>query len=70
MADIGKMGGNAFTPLDRLSDLSNEQQMASVENHPAFGFKCNLIRLIASLVYRHKENQDKVRNGIVFSHNF
>lgn len=61
ITDIGKMGGNAFTPLNRFSDLSDEQQMANAENHPAFGFKCDLIRLIASLVYRHKDNQDQVR---------
>lgn len=61
ISDIGKMGGNAFTPLDRLSDLSNEEQMARAEGHPAFGFKCDLIRLIASLVYRNSANQDLVR---------
>ncbi|XP_042232406.1 ataxin-10-like isoform X2 [Homarus americanus] len=67
MTDIGKMGGNAFTPLNQLSDLTDEEQMATAETHPAFGFKCDLIRLIASLVYRHKDNQDQVRemNGIL-----
>lgn len=61
MTDIGKLGGNAFTPLDRFSDLSDEEKMASAKTHPAFGFKCDLIRLIASLVYRHRDNQDQIR---------
>ncbi|XP_045620243.1 ataxin-10 [Procambarus clarkii] len=61
ITDMGKLGGNVFTPLSRLSDLTDEQQMANAENHPAFGFKCDLIRLIASLVYRHKGNQDQIR---------
>ncbi|XP_037784020.1 ataxin-10-like [Penaeus monodon] len=61
MNDIGKVGGNAFTPIDRMVDLSDEEIMENAASHPAFGFKCDLIRLIASLVYRHRANQDQVR---------
>lgn len=60
MNDIGKVGGNAFTPIDRMVDLSDEEIMENAASHPAFGFKCDLIRLIASLVYRHRANQDQV----------
>lgn len=38
--------------------------MARAEGHPAFGFKCDLIRLIASLVYRNPANQDLVREWV------
>ncbi|XP_063606784.1 ataxin-10-like [Penaeus indicus] len=61
MNDIGKVGDNAFTPIDRMVDLSDEEIMENAASHPAFGFKCDLIRLIAGLVYRHKVNQDQVR---------
>lgn len=61
MHEIGKMGGNAFTPLDRFTDLDDEAQMSQAEQHPAFGFKCDLIRLIASLVHLNSSNQDLVR---------
>lgn len=61
MNDIGKVGDNAFTPIDRMVDLSDEEVMENASSHPAFGFKCDLIRLIASFVYRHKANQDQVR---------
>lgn len=61
MSDIGKMGDNAFTPLGRFSDLNDEEQMMQAKQHPAFGFKCDLIRLIASLVYLNPANQDLVR---------
>lgn len=61
MHEIGKMGSNAFTPLDRFTDLDDEAQMSQAEQHPAFGFKCDLIRLIASLVHLNSPNQDLVR---------
>ncbi|XP_045118527.1 ataxin-10-like [Portunus trituberculatus] len=61
MHEIGKMGGNAFTPLDRFTDLDDKERMSEVEQHPAFGFKCDLIRLIASLVHLNSSNQDLVR---------
>lgn len=60
MSDIGKVGGNAFTPIDQMADLDDKETMESAASHPAFGFKCDLIRLIASLAYRHKANQDQV----------
>ena len=60
MHEIGKMGGNAFTPLDRFTDLDDEARMSQAEQHPAFGFKCDLIRLIASLVHLSSSNQDLV----------
>ncbi|XP_076067894.1 ataxin-10 [Oratosquilla oratoria] len=56
--DIGESGNNAFTPLSSAEVNITE---GDINAHPAFGFKCDLIRLIASLVYRNTENQDKVR---------
>ena len=49
------MEGNANRP----SDMRNEDNERGTPN-PAFGFKSDIIRLIASLVYRHKDNQDQV----------
>ncbi|XP_066985379.1 ataxin-10 [Macrobrachium rosenbergii] len=60
MNEIGNVEGNEFSRMS-LDDLADEQK-AKAENHPAYGFKRDLIRLIASLVYRHKANQDQVRD--------
>ncbi|RXG57233.1 Ataxin-10 [Armadillidium vulgare] len=51
----------------RYSGLSEAAVMEEIKSHPMYGFKCNLIRLLASLVYQHKVNQDTVRelNGIL-----
>lgn len=65
MKDIGSVGKNGFSCLG-LDDVADKAQLDEIETHPAYGFKCDLIRLIASLVYRHKINQDQVRemNGV------
>ncbi|XP_068240241.1 ataxin-10 [Palaemon carinicauda] len=65
MNEIGNIEGNEFSRMS-LDHMAGEQRI-KVENHPAYGFKRDLIRLIASLVYRHRENQDQVRdlNGII-----
>lgn len=46
----------------RYSGLSEAAVMEEIKSHPMYGFKCNLIRLLASLVYQHKVNQDTVSN--------
>ncbi|CAL4126200.1 unnamed protein product, partial [Meganyctiphanes norvegica] len=63
ISEIGKVGNNEFTPIQELSLVDDEV----VKNHPIFGFKSDLIRLIASLVYQNKVNQNQVReiNGIL-----
>ncbi|XP_050414628.2 ataxin-10 isoform X2 [Patella vulgata] len=54
--EIGKKGTNHFNAVDKMSELENVDS-----NHPVYGLKRDLIRLIANMVNKHKDNQDKVR---------
>ncbi|KAK7084113.1 hypothetical protein SK128_009820 [Halocaridina rubra] len=58
--DIGGVEENGFSRLG-LDELPDEEKLVEAETHPAYGFKRDMIRLIANLVYRHKANQDTVR---------
>lgn len=72
---VGKESNNCFTPLQKLSDLAlntkndccNEAEdpnnhvcKGKIQNHPAFGFKASLIRVIGNLVHKHEKNQNLV----------
>uniref|UniRef100_A0A0C9QBP4 Ataxin-10 n=1 Tax=Fopius arisanus TaxID=64838 RepID=A0A0C9QBP4_9HYME len=67
----GKEKNNYFTPAQKLSDIvpnsSKPDDTASddtedIRNHPAFGFKAGLIRLIGNLIYKHRANQNTLRD--------
>ncbi|OXU26224.1 hypothetical protein TSAR_015649 [Trichomalopsis sarcophagae] len=75
---VGKDTNNCFTPLQKLSDLAlhtkadccNEAEdpnnhvcKEKIQNHPAFGFKASLIRVIGNLVHKHEKNQNLVREN-------
>lgn len=59
----GQAGDNDFSPIHKLSELniSDKGVETQVEQHPAFGFKACLVRMIGNLCWRHRENQDQVR---------
>lgn len=57
---LGKSGDNSFSIIQKLSDLSLKGGNKEVQEHPAFGFKGNLIRLVGNLSYKHEANQDQV----------
>ena len=52
----GSKPGSMFAPISRLS----EQGSVPTGNHPAHGFKRDLIRLIANMTYQNQTNQDLV----------
>ncbi|XP_012941244.1 ataxin-10 [Aplysia californica] len=54
--DIGKSGDNVFTKVEKASGLD-----AIDPHHPVFGLKKDLIRLVANMAFRHKDNQDLIR---------
>lgn len=64
----GKEADNCFTPVQKLSEIApstshstkNATTDKNIQNHPGFGFKAALIRLIGNLVFRNKKNQDMV----------
>ncbi|XP_046662176.1 ataxin-10 [Homalodisca vitripennis] len=49
----GKEQNNCFSTVPKLSEADDKLQ-----NHPAFGFKANLVRVLGNLCWKHKENQD------------
>ncbi|XP_063238575.1 ataxin-10 [Bacillus rossius redtenbacheri] len=61
MHGLGRSGDNCFAPVRKLSELTVSSRSADVEEHPAFGFKAGLVRLLANLCWRNRANQDRVR---------
>lgn len=60
VTEIGKAeGGNIFSSAQRLSDVNIDKE--KVQEHPIFGFKASLIRLLGNLCHHHKNNQNQVR---------
>ncbi|KAK3919013.1 Ataxin-10 [Frankliniella fusca] len=59
----GQAGDNDFSPIHKLSELNLSEKgvESKIEQHPAFGFKACLVRLLGNLCWRHRENQDQVR---------
>ncbi|KAE8746627.1 hypothetical protein FOCC_FOCC006611 [Frankliniella occidentalis] len=59
----GQAGDSDFSPIHKLSELNLSEKgvESKIEQHPAFGFKACLVRLLGNLCWRHRENQDQVR---------
>ena len=60
---IGREDRNEFSEMCKLSDVTATP--TDVTEHPVFGLKSNIIRLLANAVHQHKSNQDLVRPGFV-----
>ncbi|KAL3852882.1 hypothetical protein ACJMK2_016489 [Sinanodonta woodiana] len=54
--ELGKEGDNSFSAVEKMS----QNHLVDVQ-HPSFGLKKDLIRLIGNLAYKNTANQDKVR---------
>lgn len=59
MHDLGKDGTNSFTPIQKLAEFTGEDGI--VYDHPAFGFKANMIRIIGNMCWREKDFQEEMR---------
>jgi len=53
--------GGMFGPKPKLDDVRDEGGRMSSD--PVFGFKRDLVRLLANLCYQHKDNQEEVREN-------
>lgn len=53
---LGKSSENCFTPIPKLSDVGSQQ----LSEHPAFGFKADLIRFIGNMCWKRSEMQNLV----------
>lgn len=60
----GKEQNNCFTPVAKLADSSDQ-----LNQHPAFQFKANLVRMLGNLCYKHQENQDLVSESTILLSN-
>ncbi|XP_021941723.1 ataxin-10 isoform X2 [Zootermopsis nevadensis] len=59
MHNLGKMGQNNFSAVQKLADLSSFTQSSNIHEHPAFGFKSCLVQMLGNLCWRHPENQNQ-----------
>lgn len=55
---VGRGSDNAFSVRQDITGTSQEAELAS---EPGYGFKRNMVQLIGNMCFRHKRNQDKVR---------
>ena len=55
MRMIGQQGDNTFTSLAKVSESGTVDPQ-----HPVFGLKKDLIRLLANMAHKNKQNQDMV----------
>lgn len=53
---LGKISENCFTPVQKLSEIGNQE----LREHPAFGFKADLIRFLGNMCWRSVEMQNLV----------
>lgn len=56
----GKEGVSSHTPISKMSELTSMNKSGDVEDDPTYGFKANLIRLIANLCWNHHKNKTLV----------
>lgn len=55
---LGKATENNFTMIQKLSAVTDPSD--NVKDHPAFGFKALLIRILGNMCWKNKMNQDEV----------
>lgn len=53
---LGKVADNCFTPVEKLSEFGKSE----LNEHPAFGFKADLVRLIGNMCWKNVELQNLV----------
>ncbi|XP_060602596.1 ataxin-10-like [Ruditapes philippinarum] len=54
--EIGKQGDNVFTNVDKMS-----KQREVNTDHPVYGLKRDIIRLLGNMAYKHQVNQNLIR---------
>ncbi|ESO85166.1 hypothetical protein LOTGIDRAFT_167953 [Lottia gigantea] len=54
--EVGKAGGGVFSSVEKLSEINQVDT-----DHPVYGLKRDVVRLIANMVIKHRDNQDTVR---------
>lgn len=53
---LGKSSDNCFTPIQKISEFGKDE----LNQHPAFGFKADLVRLIGNMCWKNSEMQNLV----------
>ncbi|KAJ8936861.1 hypothetical protein NQ318_009524, partial [Aromia moschata] len=56
---LGKEPENCFTPVQRLSEFTDKTVL---KDHPAFGFKADLVRLIGNFCWKNVQFQNLARS--------
>lgn len=56
--ELGKSSENHFSAVQKLSVISRPTK--DIMEHPAFGFKAGLVRILGNMCWKHRKNQDQV----------
>lgn len=59
--EVGRNSENNFSVIPKLSQLDNSSDQEILE-HPSYGFKASIVRMLANLCWKHRNNQDLVSN--------
>lgn len=59
MHEIGKSENNCFSAIQKLSAVTGSEP--EIIQHPAYGFKVNLVCVLGNLCWKHQKNQDLMR---------
>ncbi|KAI4468588.1 ataxin-10 [Holotrichia oblita] len=57
--EVGRTADNNFSVIPKLSQLDNSTEQEILE-HPSYGFKATIVRLLANLCWKHRNNQDLI----------
>lgn len=61
---LGQQSDNCFTPVQKLNEFRVD---SGLNEHPAFGFKADLVRLIGNLCWKNEDMQNLVMyNSIIY----
>lgn len=56
--ELGRSSENHFTAVQKLSAITRPSK--DIVEHPAFGFKAGLVRILGNMCWKHRQNQDQV----------
>lgn len=66
--EIGRSSENNFSAVQKLSTITRPNK--DILDHPAFGFKAGLVRVLGNMCWKHRQNQDQVINIYIPSAQF
>ena len=60
----GESGAADFSQISKMSEI-DKMDKTQLQNNPSFGFKANLIKLTANLVWENEQNKSLVKKILI-----